>query len=140
MRNADKLRNPASLGSAAPDQSRRGSVFGSLNRDVSLHLYAQAWRQKLERNGNLNYAQSSKDSAQSNPVVSVIIRSDGSVEDVVFHHSSGRLDLDNAVRRIIRLNTPFAAFPANIAAKYDVIEIRRVWHFEQTLKIIEEVQ
>jgi TonB family protein len=50
------------------------------------------------------------------PLVSVALRSDGSVDDVTIVRSSGRADLDEAVRRIVRLNARYAAFPANVAA------------------------
>ncbi|QNA88741.1 TonB family protein [Massilia sp. Dwa41.01b] len=68
------------------------------------------------------------------------LRSDGSVDDITIVRSSGRADLDEAVRRIVRLNARYAAFPANVAAQFDVIEIRRVWLFSETLKLLEEVR
>ncbi len=74
------------------------------------------------------------------PLVSVALRSDGSVEDVTIVRSSGNVDTDNAVRRIIRLNARYSAFPPNIAEKYDVIEVRRIWSFAETLKLLEELR
>jgi TonB family protein len=67
----------------------------------------------------------------TDPVVSIAIRSDGSVEDVTILRSSGRPDIDELVRRIVRLNARYSAFPANVAANYDVIELRRVWTFRR---------
>ena len=126
---------------AGPDlSSRRRSILGNFDRDVPLRMYVDGWRQKLERNGNFNYSQTAKDKARGDPVVIVAIRSDGSVEDVTIVRSSGRADLDDAVGRIVRLNAPYSVFPQNIAAKYDVIEIRRVWRFDETLRIVEEVR
>ncbi len=124
-----------------PDlNSRRRSILGNFDREVPLRMYVESWRQKVERNGNFNYSQTSKDKARGDPVVIVAIRSDGSVEDVTIVRSSGRTDIDEAVSRIVRLNAPYAVFPQNIAAKYDVIEIRRVWRFDETLRIVEEVR
>ena len=126
---------------AGPDlPSRRRSILGNFDREVPLRMYVESWRQKVERNGNFNYSQSAKDKARGDPVVIVAIRSDGSVEDVTIVRSSGRADLDEAVGRIVRLNAPYSVFPQNIAAKYDVIEIRRVWRFDETLRILEEVR
>jgi TonB family protein len=102
-------------------------------------MYIEGWRTKIERNGSLNYSQSSKDKAREDPVVTVAIRSDGSVEDIILNRSSGRADLDEAVRRIVRVNARYSTFPAGLARKYDVIEIRRVWNFDETLRILEEV-
>ena len=133
--------NPPTPRQVGPDlSSRRRSVLGSFDREVPLRMYVESWRQKVERNGNFNYSQSSKDKARGDPVVIVAIRSDGSVEDVTIVRSSGRADLDEAVGRIVRLNAPYSVFPQNIAAKYDVIEIRRVWRFDETLRILEEVR
>lgn len=141
-RGMDFLRGtpPLSRASEADERARRRSILGSIDREVPLRMYVDSWRQKIERNGNLNYSQIAKDKARGDPVVVVALRSDGSVEEITIVRSSGRADLDEAVRRIIRLNAPYAVFPPNIAAKYDVIEIRRVWNFDETLKILEEMR
>ncbi|MFI4940233.1 MAG: TonB C-terminal domain-containing protein [Burkholderiales bacterium] len=120
--------------------TRRRSIFGSIDHDIALAMYIEGWRTKIERNDSLNYAQSSKDKARNDPVVTVAIRSDGSVEDIIINRSSGRADLDAAVRRIVALRAPYSVFPANLARKYDVIEIRRIWNFDDRLKILEELR
>lgn len=122
------------------DDSRRRSIFGTIDHDVGLAMYIQGWRTKIETTtGSLNYSQSSKNKAREDPVVTVAIRSDGSVEDIIINRSSGRADLDEAVRRIVRLNERYSVFPANLARKYHVIEIRRVWNFDERLTLLEEV-
>lgn len=73
------------------------------------------------------------------PLVSVAVRSDGTVEDVTIIRSSGRPDMDDKVRQIVRLNARYAQFPPNIASRYDVIDIRRIWRFDDVLKLIEEL-
>ena len=122
------------------DKVRRHTVFNSVEKDVQVRMYADSWKQKIERNGNLNYSQSSSNKARGDPLVSVSIRSDGSVEQVTILRSSGRDDLDQAVRNIVRLNARYAAFPPSIAAQYDVLEIRRIWSFDDNLRIIEELR
>lgn len=122
------------------NKSRRKTVLGNLERDVSLRMYAESWRQKVERNGNFNYSQSSAGRARGELVLTVVIRSDGTVEDIVVNRTSGRTDLDEAARRIAKINARYAPFPPAIAAQYDVLEIRRVWSFEETLRIYEEFQ
>jgi TonB family protein len=142
LRDMDALRAapPVARKTEADERSRRRSILGSLEREVPLRMYVDSWRQKIERNGNLNYSQVSKDKARGDPVALVVLRSDGSVEEVTILRSSGRADLDEAVKRIVRVNAPYAAFPPNIAAKYDVIEIRRIWSFEDSLKLVEELR
>ena len=67
-------------------------------------------------------------------------RRDGSVESVIIDRSSGLRDLDERVRRIVHLYAPYSAFPPDLARAYDVIEIRLVWVFADTLKIVEELR
>lgn len=122
------------------DQSRRRIVVGALERDVPLRMYVESWRQKIERNGGLNYSQLSTQRVRIDPLVSVALRSDGSVEEVILIRSTGRAEMDEAVRRIVRVNARYSAFPPNIAARYDVIEIRRIWNFDETLKLLEEMR
>jgi len=103
-------------------------------------MYLESWRWKIERNGNLNYPSSARTRAAENPVVTVAIRRDGSVESVIIDRSSGLRDLDERVRRIVHLYAPYSAFPPDLARAYDVIEIRLVWVFADTLKIVEELR
>jgi hypothetical protein len=119
--------------------ARRVAV-GAGERDASLRMYAESWRQKIERNASVNFPRNWVDEARKDPLVSVAVRSDGSVEDVTIITSSGRADMDEAVRRIVRVNARYSAFPAVIAQKYDVIDIRRVWRFDEVLKLMEEVR
>ena len=117
----------------------RRAVVSFNERDLPLKMYVESWRQKVERNGALNYPRSWVDAVRMDPLVSVAVRSDGSVEDVIIVTSSGRADMDEAVRRIVRVNARYSPFPAQIAEKYDVIEIRRVWRFDEALKLMEEL-
>ncbi|HZV67233.1 MAG TPA: hypothetical protein VFG03_20275, partial [Telluria sp.] len=71
---------------------RRVVVSSSTERDIPLRMYADSFRQKIERNGGLNYSQLSHERVRVDPLVSVAIRSDGTVEDVTIVRSSGRSD------------------------------------------------
>ena len=115
-------------------------MVGSGERDVPLRMYVDSFRQKVERNGGQVFTSQVGDRMRSDPLVSVALRSDGSVDDVTIVRSSGNADTDNAVRRIIRLNARYSAFPPNIADRYDVIEVRRVWRFAETLRLLEELR
>jgi outer membrane biosynthesis protein TonB len=109
-----------------------------VERDIIVRLYVESWRAKIERNGTLNYRSSAGAGKVEHPLVTVAIRSDGSLEDIHIHRSSGR-ELDGAVRRIAMLHAPYSAFPPELARQFDVIEIRRVWLFEDTLRLREEM-
>lgn len=141
-RKSDPLRAPQAARPSVNDleNPRRGSIFGSIDREIGLTMYIESWRLKIERNGRLNYSQASRDKARYDPIVTVAIRSDGSIEDILIDRSSGRPELDEAVRRIVRVNARYSVFPPELARKYDVIEIRRVWVFDDKLRILEEMR
>ena len=110
------------------------------SRDVPLRLYIDSVRQKIERNAIVGENLLAEGLVRTFPIVSVAIRSDGSIEDVTILRSSGRADIDDIVRRTVGLNARYAAFPPNVAAHYDVIELRRVWSFAGVLKLLEEMR
>lgn len=141
-RRSEIFRNdaPSRTPDAPVPETRRRSFLGSIAQDVGLMMYVESWKLKIERNGNLNYQPSSAERARGDPIVTVALRSDGSVESVTIERSSGRQELDEAVRRIVRLNARYSVFPPELARRFDVIEIRRVWNFDERLRILEEVR
>ncbi len=68
-------------------------------------------------------------------MVTVAIRSDGSVESVTFVVSSGVAEIDEAIRRIVESQMPYQAFPPALAREFDVIEIRRTWYFDTAVRL-----
>jgi TonB family protein len=122
-----------------PAGNRRVVADGG-ERDAPLRLYVDSVRQKLERNAVLGGARLSLRDVRIDPLVSVSLRSDGSIDEITIVRSSGRADMDEAVRRFVRLNARYAAFPPNVAANFDVIEIRRIWRFAAGLKLVEEMR
>jgi hypothetical protein len=121
-------------------QAVRRAMADAARRDVPLRMYIDSVRQKIERNAVVSEAQLSSQAVHTDPVVSIAIRSDGSIDDVTILRSSGRPDIDEIVRRIVRLNARYAAFPPNVAANYDMIELRRIWTFAGVLRLVEEVR
>jgi TonB family protein len=71
----------------------------------------------------------------TDPLVTVAVRSDGSVESVTFVQSSGVAAIDEAIRRVVQSQTPYPAFPPGLAREWDVIEIRRTWHFDTAIRM-----
>ena len=70
-----------------------------------------------------------------NPLVTVAIRSDGSIESVTFVLSSGVPEIDGAILRVIESQKPYQAFPPGLASEFDVIEIRRSWYFDVAIRL-----
>ncbi|MFB9242909.1 cell envelope integrity protein TolA [Massilia antarctica] len=124
----------------APMRDERRVAVGAAERDLPLRMYVESWRQKIERNGSVNYPRSWADVEHTDALVNVAVRSDGTVQDVTILRSSGRADMDEAVQRIVRVNARYSPFPPNIASRYDVIDIRRVWRFDESLKLMEELR
>ena len=91
--------------------------------------YVEDWRQKVERIGNINYPDSARGKLYGNLVLTVAIKSDGSLERVEINRSSGHKVLDEAAQRIVRLAAPYAAFPDTVRRDTDIIEITRTWSF-----------
>ena len=67
--------------------------------------------------------------------MTVALRSDGSVESVTFVLSSGVPEIDDAVRRIVQSQTPYLPFPPGLLRDFDVVEIRRSWHFDSAVRL-----
>ena len=68
-------------------------------------------------------------------MMSVAIRSDGSVESVTIVVSSGAAEIDQAIRRIVESQQPYQAFPPALAREFDVIEVRRTWYFDSAVRL-----
>jgi TonB family protein len=68
-------------------------------------------------------------------IVTVALRSDGSVEGVTINRSSGAPEIDRAIQTIVMALSPYPPFPRDLAMDYDVIEIRRVWTFDNAVRL-----
>jgi TonB family protein len=68
-------------------------------------------------------------------LVTVAIRRDGSVESVTFVVSSGVAEIDEAIRRIVEMHRPYPPFPPAVAREFDVVEIRRNWYFDSSVRL-----
>jgi hypothetical protein len=121
---------PYSLSSA-----RRGRLFGRSDANAELVLYAEAFARKIQLNMTIDMVRDLAQRPHTHPVVTVAIRSDGSVESVTFVVSSGVADIDEAVRRIVQSQVPYPAFSPALASEYDVVEIRRTWYFDTAVRL-----
>ena len=115
--------------------ARRGRLFGRTDPNAELVLYAEAWALKIQLNMTFDMIRDLAKRPHTQPMVTVAIRSDGSVESVTFVLSSGVAEIDEAIRRIVQSQTPYQAFPPALAREFDVIEIRRTWHFDTAIRL-----
>lgn len=109
----------------------RRKFIGTSAIEYRFAQYAEEWRLKVERVGTLNYPEAARGKLYGSLVMTVTIRSDGTVEGVEINRSSGHRILDDAARRIVQLAAPYAAFPPAIRHDTDVLEITRTWNFTQ---------
>jgi len=98
-------------------------------------MYAESWRQRIELNATRDALKGVKAGSYENPIVTVSLRSDGSVENVTIDRSSGVPQVDEAVRQIVQSLSPYPRFPPELAQDYDVIDIRRTWTFDVAVRL-----
>lgn len=92
--------------------------------------YEQAWQEKVERIGNLNYPeQARKDRLSGALTLAVGLRPDGSLYSIRVLRSSGHAVLDEAAKNIVNLSAPFAPFPEALKQEAGVLVITRTWRF-----------
>ncbi len=115
--------------------ARRGRLFGRTDPNSELILYAEAWSRKIELNMTFDMVREAAKERHNHPLVTVALRSDGSVESVTFVVSSGVPAIDEAIRRIVQSQAPYSAFSPALAREFDVIEIRRSWHFDMAVRL-----
>jgi len=115
--------------------ARRGRLFGHTDASAELIAYAQAWSRKIQLNMTFDLVREAARQPHTDPMVTVAIRSDGSVESITFVRSSGVAALDEAVRRVVQSQANYPAFPLGLSSEYDVIEIRRTWHFDTAIRM-----
>ena len=115
--------------------ARRGRVFGRSDTNAELLRYAEAWSRKIELNMTFDAIREAAKQPHTDPLVTVAVRSDGSVESVSFVRSSGVAALDEAIRSVVQSQANYQAFQPALANEFDVIEIRRTWHFDMAIRL-----
>ena len=94
--------------------------------------YLLDWQQRLETVGNHYYPQASvRYGIYGSLRMLVVIRQDGSLEDIQILSSSGYAVLDEAAITIVRRAAPYSPFPPELRATADKLEIVRTWHFRE---------
>jgi protein TonB len=99
-------------------------------REYEYASYLRAWVAKVERVGNLNYPDEARRRGLGGRLVmTVAVRRDGSIEEIVLNRASGLGVLDEAAMRIVRLSEPFPPLPQT-EENVDVLHITRTWQFQ----------
>jgi outer membrane biosynthesis protein TonB len=130
--------NAARQGPTLPPSAsaaRRVRLWGRSDPNVELVRYAEAWARKIEFNTPVETVRELAKRPHTHPMVTVAIRSDGSVESITIVLSSGVAEVDEAIRRIVQGHAPYLAFPPALAREYDVVEMRRTWYFDVAVRL-----
>jgi len=100
-------------------------------RKYDTAAYEEAWREKIERVGNMNYPEEARRKRLAGALIlDVAIRPDGSLASAKVQRSSGHRALDEGALRIVRLAAPFAPFSESMRKRMDLLHIVRTWQFE----------
>jgi protein TonB len=113
----------------------RKQFIGANAAEYRFAQYEEEWRVKIERVGTLNYPAEARGKIYGNLRLTVTIRPDGSVDSIELDRSSGLDVLDAAAFKVVRMATPFAAFPPDIRRDTDLLVITRTWFFGHGDKI-----
>jgi periplasmic protein TonB len=114
----------------AYQQRPKRRFVGARAEEYRFARYVEDWRLKIERVGNLNYPEAARQQKlYGNLLLTVAIRSDGSLEKVELNRTSGNRILDAAAIRIVEMSAPFAPFPPDVKRDTDVLHITRIWTF-----------
>jgi protein TonB len=107
----------------------RKKFIGTRTDEYRFAQYVEDWRLKVERIGTLNYPEAAKGKLYGALVLTVTIKSDGTVDKIEINRSSGHKILDDAARRIVAMAGPYAAFPPDIRKDFEILGITRSWNF-----------
>jgi protein TonB len=119
---SDKIEQQASL--------EKTKYLNSSTKEFTPAQYMREWINRVERVGNLNYPdQARRDKLSGTLILDVVINAKGDLVKTDLRQSSGHQVLDDAAKRIVKLASPFSAFPKKLRQEADVIHITRSWEF-----------
>lgn len=103
---------------------------GARAQEYGLAAYFDAWKQKIERIGTLNYPEEARGKLYGKVVIFVELRvEDGSLYSAEISRSSGHPVLDQAAMRILRLAAPFGPISREAMNGATVLSFAREWSF-----------
>ncbi len=108
----------------------RTKYLNSSTKEFTPAQYMREWINRVERVGNLNYPDAARrNKLNGTLILDVVIDADGKLIKTDLRQSSGHQILDDAAKRIVKMASPFSAFPKKLRQEADVIHITRSWEF-----------
>jgi protein TonB len=111
--------------------TNRAKTISASTKDYEYRLYFEAWRQKVERIGALNYPESAKAKNLGALRLTVSLNKEGNIKEIIINKTSGNKELDEAAIKIVRLGEPYAVFSPKMQKEVDLINITRTWKFTE---------
>ena len=137
-RNTQTARLTAEISNSIEQQAsiERTRYLNSSTKAFTPAKYMREWINRVERVGNLNYPdQARRKKLSGTLILDVVISADGKLLKTDLRQSSGHQILDDAAKRIVKLASPFSAFPKKLRKEADVIHITRSWEFLNNSRI-----
>jgi protein TonB len=135
---AASLKNAAEIDRRLQEyaQRPRKRVIGTQAVEDRDAMYVEAWRQKIERIGELNYPEAARGKIYGSLQLQVTLDAEGNVRNTEITRSSGHKVLDEAAINIVKLGEPYARFPPAIRRDTDQLVIPRTWTFTNRNQLI----
>lgn len=109
---------------------RRELLVTASTRSSEVAVYLDAWKRRIEQVGTVNFPnEARRRNLSGNPVIEVALASNGGLVRAAVRRTSGHPELDQAAIEILRLATPFEAFPPELAARHEVLRFAYEWQF-----------
>ncbi len=103
--------------------------FGTSAKDYAAAMYVDAFRNKVERWGNLNYPVEARGRLYGQVQLTVVIDKDGQIKELEINKSSGQRVLDLAALNIVRRAAPYGKFTKQMKSEMDLLSITRTMIF-----------
>jgi len=117
-------------------QRPKEKFLTSRTKEYIAATYMRSWIDKIERLGNADYPDAAiRKKLSGTLILDVVINSDGTLKEINLRRSSGHQILDDAAKRIVRMSSPFEAFPAKLQKQADIIHITRSWEFQSNHRL-----
>ncbi len=104
-------------------------TFGINARGVTFAEYVDNWTRNMEQLGTTRYPAEARGKLYDSLIMTVEIRSDGTVASVVLNQKSKYEVLNRAARAIVYAGQPYDRFPPEMARQADILQIVRTWYF-----------
>jgi protein TonB len=109
---------------------RQTYVTGVNAKQYRFASYIEAWRDRVEKFGSLNYPEEAiRHDINGSLLLDVGINRDGSIASMQILRSSGHKVLDKAALSIVKMAAPFAPLTPAILKDTDILHISLVWRF-----------